>query len=445
MSSNEPVVAPAPVEVDENEPPATPIDSSIVSESDELLKPSPEVSKESRAISPAKASPDTPSTEKRPVSGASTTKRPTSSSASKPTTGTTRPTSGTLNKPPTRPPATTTTRKQLSTSTVSSHRSHKSVSSSADEKPRSVASSGDERRGISGSAKRMSMAGTASTRAPLKPTSSFDRRSSVAGPTAERKPATTSARTATATSTSKPVGRLTSTTTPASRTATSTSTARPATVRPPSTTSTARPVTATDSKKRLSTLPGSIGRAGDSEKLQALQTKLAESEETVASLKSELETVNEKLSQLSVSAQEPLGDTGATEAIRADHAAEIEKLTSAHADELQALQARLDEAESQRKELEKSSQKELEEARQSAAAQGDDRTVALLDELKATHQTQLEAIEKELAEHKSAATHFEEQIGALKKELEFQKLALEEEKALELENFNRELKGRDRC
>lgn len=204
-----------------------------------------------------------------------------------------------------------------------------------------------------------------------------------------------------------------------------------------------RSATATDPKKRLSTLPGSISRAGDSEKLQALQTKLTESEETVASLKTELETVNEKLSQLSVAAEQPLGDAGATETIRADHTAEIEKLTAAHTEELQALQARLDEAESQRKELEESSQKELEEARQSAAAQGDDKTVALLDELKSTHQTQLETIEKELAEHKSAATHFEEQIIALKKELEFRKVALEEEKVLELENFNRELKGRE--
>ena len=160
-------------------------------------------------------------------------------------------------------------------------------------------------------------------------------------------------------------------------------------------------------------------------------------------MKTELETVNEKLSQLSVSAEEPLGDSGATEDSRADHTAEIEKLTSAHAGEIQALQARLDEAESQRKELEETSQKDLEEARQSAAAEGDDKTVALLDELKSTHQTQLEAIEKELAEHKSAATHFEEQIIALKKEIEFQKVALEEEKALDLEHFNQELKGRE--
>jgi chromosome segregation ATPase len=193
----------------------------------------------------------------------------------------------------------------------------------------------------------------------------------------------------------------------------------------------------------LSTVPGSVARSGDSDKLHALQTKLTESEETVASLKTELESVNEKLSQLSVSAEEPLGDAGATEAIRAEHTAEIEKLASAHAEELQALQERLVEAESERKELEESSQKELEEARQSAAAQGDDKTVALLDELKSTHQTQLEAIQNELAEHKSAAAHFEEQIGALKKELEFQKLALEEEKALDLDHFNRELKGRE--
>jgi chromosome segregation ATPase len=193
----------------------------------------------------------------------------------------------------------------------------------------------------------------------------------------------------------------------------------------------------------LSTVGGLTTRAGDSEKLQALQTKLTESEETVASLKTELEAVNEKLSQLPVSAEVPPVDAGAAEAIRAAHTAEIENLTTAHAEELVVLQARLDEAESQRKELEESSQRELEEARQSAAAQGDDKTVALLDELKSTHQTQLEAIERELAEHKSAASHFEEQIGALQKELDFQKTALEQEKAQDLEHFTRELKGRD--
>ena len=163
----------------------------------------------------------------------------------------------------------------------------------------------------------------------------------------------------------------------------------------------------------------------------------------MASLKTELEAVNEKLSQLSVSAEEPSHDAGAAEAARAAHTAEIERLTSAHTEELQALQARLDEAATQRKELEESSQKELEEARQSASAQGDDKTIALLDELKATHQTQLEAIEQELVEHKASATHFEEQIAALKIELELQKTALEEEKAHDLEHFNRELKGRD--
>ncbi|KAJ6188311.1 hypothetical protein N7519_003219 [Penicillium mononematosum] len=80
MSSNdEPVVAPTPVEVDENEPPATPIESSVVSGGEDLVKSSPEVSKESPAASPAKASPGTPGAAKRPVSGTATTKRPTSS------------------------------------------------------------------------------------------------------------------------------------------------------------------------------------------------------------------------------------------------------------------------------------------------------------------------------------------------------------------------------
>jgi chromosome segregation ATPase len=163
----------------------------------------------------------------------------------------------------------------------------------------------------------------------------------------------------------------------------------------------------------------------------------------VAILKTELETVNEKLSQLSVSAEEPSGNAAATEATRAEHTAEIERLTSAHTEELQSLQARLDEAETQRKELEESSQKDLEEARKSASAQGDHKTLALLDELKATHQTQLAAIEQELLEHKSSAAHFGEQITALKNELELQKTALEEEKARDLDHFNRELKGRD--
>ncbi|CAG8348445.1 unnamed protein product [Penicillium salamii] len=447
MSSNdEPVVASAPaevpVEVDENEPPATPIEP-VLSGGEEAAKSSPEAVKEAPKASPAKASPSAPGTAKRPVSGTAPTKRPTSSSASKPTTGTSRPStssSSTLNKPPTRPTTTTATRKPLSTSTTSSHRSRMSVSSSADEKPRSVASSGDEKRGISGTAKRMSMAGTTSTRAPLRPSPSIDRRSSVAGPTADRKPAVVSSRTAT--STSKPVGRLTSATTPATRTATSASATRPSTTRPTPTASTVRSATTADPKKRLSTVPGAITRATESEKLQALQTKLSESEETVASLKTELEGVNEKLSQLSVSVEEPTGSASAVEA-NADHAAEIDRLTSAHTEELQALQVRLDDAEVQRKELEESSQKELEEARQSASAQGDDQTVALLDELKATHQTQLEAIEKELAEHKSSAAHFEEQIAALKSEHELRNTALEEEKTRELDHLTRELKGRD--
>ncbi|KAG0161090.1 hypothetical protein PDIDSM_8623 [Penicillium digitatum] len=380
MSSNdEPVVAPAPVEVDENEPPATPIESSVVSGGEELVMASPEVSKESPAVSPSKVSPGAPGTVKRPLSGTTTTKRPDSSSASHSMTG---------------------TRKPLSTSTVSSHRSHMSVSSSADEKPRSVASSGDERR-ISSTAKRMSMAGTTSTRAPLKSTSSSSDQEACDHNGAHGDHDEQACEPAPSDSTT------------------------------------------TEAKKRLSTTSGSISRVGESEKLQALQAKLTESEETVASLKTELETVNEKLGQLSVSVEGPWGDAGDTEAIRADHTAEIEKLASAHAEELQALQARLDEAESQRKELEESSQKQLEEARQSAAAQGDDTTVSLLDELKSAHRTQLEALEKKLAEYKSAATHFEEQISVLKKELEFQKLALEEEKALELENFKRELQGRE--
>jgi chromosome segregation ATPase len=190
----------------------------------------------------------------------------------------------------------------------------------------------------------------------------------------------------------------------------------------------------------LSTVPGSsTARAGESEKLQALQTKLSESEETVASLKTELETVNEKLSQLSISAEAPSGDASATEATRAEqHTLEIERLTSAHMEELQALKDRLEEAETQRKELEESSQKELEEARQSASAQGDEKTVSLLDELKETHKIQLEAIEQELVAHKASAAHFGEQINALNNELELQKSALEEEKARALEHLERD-------
>ena len=139
--------------------------------------------------------------------------------------------------------------------------------------------------------------------------------------------------------------------------------------------------------------------AGADEKLQALQTKLSESEETVNNLKSELDTVNEKLSQLSVS-EEKSADNGVdTDAIRAEHAAELEKLTSSHAEAVQALQTQLDNAETQRKELEDQFQKDLEEAKQSAAASGNDTAAAALEELKETHKAQLETLEKELADN----------------------------------------------
>jgi chromosome segregation ATPase len=176
--------------------------------------------------------------------------------------------------------------------------------------------------------------------------------------------------------------------------------------------------------------------------LQALQSKFTESEETVISLKAELESVNEKLSQLSVSGEDGTKDGEAIESARAEHAAELEKLTSAHADELQSLQARLEEAESRRKELEEKSHKELEEAKQFASASGDSETAAALEELKESHKAQLDAIEKELADHKAAASAFEEQINTLKSELESQK-AGQEEKALALDSLERELKGRD--
>ncbi|KAJ5661871.1 uncharacterized protein N7477_009487 [Penicillium maclennaniae] len=449
-STEEPVNVAVDTDV-EIAPPATPVDLSMLSGGEDASKSSPEASKENDPVSSVKTSTGTTSVSKRPVSSSTAAKRPTSSSTatSRTATSTTRAaTSSTssLSKPPTRPTTTSATRKPLSSSTTSSHRSRPSVSSSADEKPQSIASSGDEKRGISSTAKRMSMAGTASTRAPLKTSSTLDRRSSVAGSSLEKKPATSTTASRAATSTSKPVGRLTSATGPASRTTTSTTATRPLT-RPATTSTTTRPSTSSSStdpaKKRLSTLSSATKNAGDTEKLQALQSKLMESEETVASLKAELDSVNEKLSQLSVSGEDMAKDDDVTNSVHAEHAAALEKLTSAHAEELQSLQARLKEAESQNKELEEKSQKELEEAKQSATASGDRETAVALEELKENHKAQLNAIEKEVADHKAAAASFEEQINLLKSELESQKASQQEEKALALDSLERELNGRD--
>lgn len=183
-------------------------------------------------------------------------------------------------------------------------------------------------------------------------------------------------------------------------------------------------------------------RADESEKLQALQTKLSESEEVVGKLKTELESVKEKLSQLSMSTEEPSGSADALEAVRAEHKAELERLTAAHTEELRALEVRLDEAETQRKDLEESSQKVLEEVRQSSSAQADSEAATVLENLKATHKSELEAIEKDLAQHKSSAASFEEKITALNKELEVLQTTLMAEKDRNLE-YTDHLKERD--
>ncbi|KAJ5928517.1 hypothetical protein N7466_007473 [Penicillium verhagenii] len=456
-STEEPTSVPSDVEVEvavdanvEVAPPATPVDSTVLSGGEEASDFSPEASKENIPVSPAKTSAGTPA--KRPVASTTAAKRPTSASTTSkigatPTSRTS--TSSALNKPPTRPTTTTTTatRKPLGASTTSSHRSRASVSSSADEKPRSIASSGDERRSILGSSKRTSMAATPSTRAPLKSTSTIDRRSSVAGPALDRKPAAPSTATSrTPASTSRPVGKLTSSTTPSARPTSSTSATRPTTTRPTTATSattrTAAPSTR-DPTRRMSTISSTTSRSvGDSEKLQALQAKLTESEETATNLRAELESVNEKLSQLSL-VEEATKDSGATESLQAEHSAELAKLASAHANELESLQIRLVEAETQRKELEGKSRDELEAAKQSAIAQGDDQSAAALDELKEIHQAQLEILQKELAGYRDSATALGEQVEALKKDLEEQKAQLTEDKALALNNLLRELEGRD--
>ena len=178
--------------------------------------------------------------------------------------------------------------------------------------------------------------------------------------------------------------------------------------------------------------------AGDSEKLQSLQNKVTESEITIASLKAELDSANEKLTQSHAEVDGGSKDAAA-DALRAEHAANIEKMSADHASELKSLRTQLAEAETKRQELEAKSVQDLDEAAKSAANEGDETAAAMFEDLKQSHQSQLQELEKELAAQK-------EQANAFKAELESHKDAakgLHEEKALALDNLERELKGRD--
>jgi chromosome segregation ATPase len=179
---------------------------------------------------------------------------------------------------------------------------------------------------------------------------------------------------------------------------------------------------ATDAKKRLSTVPASkvVSDAAESEKIAELQGKLSESEATIDSLKEEMQIVQAKMALFAQSAEEESSKVEtATEAIRVEHASKVEKHVLDHQQEIRTLQSKLQEAEIKYKELEQKSVQDLENARKSSLDHNDTQTAGVLDDLKASHQAELERLEKELGDEKAY-------ISRLRKQLDRQTALLEE-------------------
>ena len=140
----------------------------------------------------------------------------------------------------------------------------------------------------------------------------------------------------------------------------------------------------------------------DSEKVRSLQVKLAESEATISSLKSELEA---KASQASLpSGGDASASQSAAEAVRAEFTAKIEQMTIAHADQTKTLQEQLTDAGCKQKELEeKLDRLENDHAMQlrNLGSEHTQKLEALEATLKHTEHDHMQALEALRASHSS--------------------------------------------